>query len=56
MSHPKRPEHPKTTGVAPIVGGWLVRARAVVELGTAIVTLVGAVVALLARFGVPWLR
>jgi len=53
MPHPK---HARAGGPPPAVPRWLVRARSVVQFVTAIVTLIGAVVALLARLGVPWLR
>ncbi len=49
-------KHPKRRGLIPAAAPWLVRAHAVVQLGTAIVTLIGAIVALLARLGLPWLR
>ena len=54
MFHAK---HRKTNDSTPRTAPpWLVRARAIVQLATAIVTLVGAVVALLARLGLPWVR
>lgn len=49
-------KHQKENPPEPTVAPWLVRARAIVQLATAIVTLVGAIVALLARFGAPWPR
>ena len=50
------PKHRKMTPFTPTLARWLVRARAVVQLATAIVTLVGAIVALLARLGLPGVR
>lgn len=47
----RNPKHRKTAPFAPPVARWLVRARVVVRLATAIVALVGAIVTPLARLG-----
>lgn len=51
-----RSKHRKTAMLGDAIARWLVPARAIVQLATAIVTLVGAIVALLARLGLPWVR